>query len=161
MARRFEGREGGSNRFHFDSTSISFRFRLEFTSNSLRYRFDVTSISLGLHFDVMPISLRFHFDVTSISLRCHFDFTSTSLRFHMGKMENALPGKHGGGGGARPGHGQMALGRIEALCARTHERNETSSRSESPPNLFGVWGAIWSNYQGLPWAAVRTPFGLL
>ena len=103
------------------------------------------SMSLWFQFDFTSISLRIHFDLTLISLRIHFDFPSISLRFHMGKRENAMP--HKGKGKTRRDSRRDKREKGKAppgiwtrippgnQTARTHERNETISTSESPPNL--------------------------
>ena len=137
-----------SLRFHFDLTLNSIRLHFDFTSESLQFHIDVISSSLRIHFDFTLISIRLHFDFTSDSLRCHFDFTSNSLRlsFDLTSISHGEKGKRPATQGKRENSAwQKAKGkappRIWARIppgnqtARTHERNETISRSESPPTL--------------------------
>jgi len=150
------GREG-SLRFHFELISSSLRRHFNFTSDSLRFHVEFTLISIRLHFDFTSDALRFHIDFTSrslrrhvdfilISLRCHFDFVSVhlnftliSLRIPMGKRENDMPHKGKCKSRRHKMENGKAIGRFWARISpdnhttRTHERNEHSSRLESPP----------------------------
>jgi len=132
-----------SLRFHTAVTSIPHRYHFGFTSIPLWCHSEFTSVSLRCHFDFTSMSIRLHFESTSKSRRfrsglCHFNFISTSLRFHMEKRGTPCHTREKGKFGVPKGKRESPVPSIWARLppgnqtARTHERNETISWSESP-----------------------------
>jgi len=123
-----------SLRLHFDGTSLSLRSHFGFTSMSFRLHFDITSVSLRCQFHFTSVSLGYHFVFTSLSLLLHFDLTRVQVNTSCCKREKGNLGKDKREKGKRaPRIGNPIPPGNQTVP--THERNEATSRLDSPPNL--------------------------
>ena len=166
-----------SLRIHFDFTLLSLWVHFDLTLNSLWFHFDSLgfyfdiifislwyhSLSQGFHIEFNLISLWIHFDFTLLSLWIHFEFTldfaKSSLWLHFRSQrkrdrpwQRREKGKPPGHKGKREQVERSRFGLVPTMQwtprVRTHERNETISRSrgEGPgsphspqPPIIPLW----------------------